>query len=53
VYKRSKDETESKKLKQKELERQKQNKEKYFANLKGQEELTVVQPPQAWKIARC
>jgi hypothetical protein len=30
VYKKSKDKTESKQLKQKELKRQKQNKEKYF-----------------------
>jgi hypothetical protein len=47
VYKKSKDKTESKQLKQKDLKGQKQNKEKYFANLKGREELTLVQPPQA------
>jgi hypothetical protein len=55
MYKKSKYKTKSKQLKYKELKRQKQNqnKEKYFANLKGREELTVVQPPQAWEIARC
>jgi hypothetical protein len=36
VYEKSKDIAKNKQLKQKELKRQKQNKEKYFANLKGQ-----------------
>jgi hypothetical protein len=53
MYKKSKDKIRSKQLKQKELKRQEQNKEKYFANLKGQEELKVLQPPQDWKIAKC
>jgi hypothetical protein len=50
VYKKSKDRTESKQLKQKELKRQKQNKEKYFSNLKGREEIIVVQPPKLRKL---
>jgi hypothetical protein len=37
VYKKSKDKTECKQLKQKELKRQRKNKDKYFANLKGRE----------------
>jgi hypothetical protein len=37
MYKKVKNKIESKQLKQKELKRQKQNKEKCFANLKGPE----------------